>query len=316
MKAVNLLLLTRRFALPLCLLALTAPVFAHGDEAAEQKETQIVPFGKGSDGYKDGPAPVVAVGVPKDLDARVRIDQKMDAPIPLALPFKDETGRSVTLGQFFTGKPVIINLIQLKCDQLCSAELEMMGASLRELKFSVGKEFDIVTVSIDPTETPAIAAAAKEERLKDYGRASAQNGWHFLTGSEKSIKALAQSVGYKYIWDKPHNQYIHPDGLILITADGHVSRYFLRLEYAAQDLRFGLMDASKNKIGSILDKLAQTCFHYNPVTGKYSFQIMAFLRWATGATILGGLTGIAMMLGLEKRKNKGGKVLPPVLKQA
>lgn len=241
-------------------------------------------------------------GVPKDLNDKVGVEQKLDAQVPLNLEFKDEDGKTVTLGQYFGKKPVMITMLQLTCDQVCSAQLGAMAVSLNELQFTAGKEFELITVSIDPRESPLIAKDAKEEQVKGYNRPGVEQGWHFLTGTEKNTKALANALGIKYIWEPGSKQYIHPDGIVLVTPDGHISRYFLQLNYNPRDLRFSLIEASKQKIGSFVDQIALSCFHYNPVTGKYTFQIMAFLRVAAIAFIAGGLLAIGLMLSWDKKR--------------
>ncbi len=257
-------------------------------------------------------------GVPADLAQKVGVDQNIDQQVPLQLKFKDETGKTVSLSDYFGKKPVMITMLQMTCDQVCSAQLGAMTASFNEMPFSVGKEFEVLNVSIDPREGPLIAQDAKDERLKDYKRPSAKEGWHFLTGDATNIKALAKSLGIRYIWHEPSKQYIHPDGIVLATPDGKISRYFLSLDYQPRDLKFSIMEASKDRVGSVIDHLALSCFHYNPDTGKYSFQIMSFLRVVGAAFVLGCLAAIGGMVAMEKRRNnaskKGGS--SPQLKQA
>ncbi|RYX86797.1 SCO family protein [bacterium] len=257
-------------------------------------------------------------GVPKDLAQKVGVDQKLHEPLPLQLQFKDETGKSVVLGDYFGKKPVMITMLQMTCDQICSAQLGAMTASLNEMQFSAGKEFEILNVSIDPREGPLIAQDAKDERLKEYTRPTAKEGWHFLTGDAKNIKALSKALGIRYIWHEPTKQYIHPDGIVVATPEGKISRYFMSLDYQPRDLKFAVMEASKDRVGTVIDHIALSCFHYNPNTGKYSFQIMSFLRVIGGAFVLGCLAAIGGMVALEKRRGsaskKGGS--SPQLKQA
>ncbi|HEX8463762.1 MAG TPA: SCO family protein [Abditibacterium sp.] len=293
-----------RIAAPLCLLAALSPAFADGEGhvAPQGLPNPAEKLGKNNFDFTapDG-------GVPKDLASRVRIEQKVDARLPLNLQFQDEMGKKVTLGQYFGKKPVMITMLQLQCDQLCSAQFQAMTGSFNELQFSAGKEFDVLTVSIDPREGPLIAENAKEEQLKGYNRAGAAKGWHFLTGDEKNVKALAAAVGIKYIWDEGSKQFIHPDGIVMATPDGRVARYFMKLDYNPRDLRFSIIEASKERVGTVIDQIALSCFHYNPQTGKYSFQVMSFLRVAGIATVLGGLLGIALMVMMEKKRGRGGK---------
>lgn len=258
-------------------------------------------------------------GVPKDLAQKVGVDQKIDDQVPLQLKFKDETGKSVQLSDYFGKKPVMITMLQMTCDQICSAQLGAMTASMNEMPFSAGKEFEVLNVSIDPREGPLIAQDAKDERLKEYTRPTAKQGWHFLTGDAQNIKALAKALGIRYIWHEPTKQYIHPDGIIVATPEGKISRYFLSLDYQPRDLKFAVMEASKDRVGTVIDHIALSCFHYNPNTGKYSFQIMSFLRVVGGAFVLGCLAAIGGMVALEKKRrngasNKGGS--SPQLKQA
>ena len=244
-------------------------------------------------------------GAPKDLEKRVRIEQNLNKSVPLNLEFKDEDGKIVTLGQFYKGRPVMLSMLQLTCDQVCSAQFSVMAQNFNDSQFgfNLGKEFEMITVSIDPREGPLIAKDVREEQLKSYLPANRKGGWHFLTGDQKNIKALSNALGVKYIWDEGSKQYIHPDGLILTTPDAKISRYFMQLDYGPRDLRFSLIEASKEKIGTVVDRFALSCFHYNPVTGKYSFRIMSFLRWVGGAFVLGGLLSIGLMLRMEKRRN-------------
>lgn len=256
--------------------------------------------GKSGDNYFDYTDP--DKGVPQEWKGKVGIDQKMDAPVPADLKFKDETGKSVTLGSYLGKKPVMLTMVQFTCTMLCSAQMQAMTSSLCDLDYTAGKQFEVLTVSIDPRETPAIGQGAKEEQLATYKRPEAKEGWHFLTGDEANVKALAKAIGYRYFWDGKSNQYVHPDGIVLLTPSGHISRYFMRLEYHPRDLRFGIIEASQGQIGTVLDQVALSCFHYNPVTGKYSFQVMAFLRIMAIGTILGGVAGIGLMLMKEKRR--------------
>ena len=247
-------------------------------------------------------------GAPADLANRVGVDQKLDAKVPLDLEFKDENGKSVKLGDYFGKKPVLITMLQLTCDQVCSAQFGAMEAAFKDAAFGFtpGKEFEILTVSIDSKETPLIAKDVQQEQLKNLGNSEATEGWHFLTGNEKSTKALAKTLGIKYIWDDNSKQYIHPDGIVMATPDGHVSRYFMRLDYKPRDLRYSIIEASKDRVGTIIDQIALSCFHYNPATGKYTLQIMIFLRLIGGAFVLGSVGAIALSVMREKRAPKAG----------
>ncbi len=264
-----------------------APAFAHGDEKGSER------------GDLDH-------DTPKALMAQVGITQKIDNAVPLDAKFTDENGKVVRFGQLLGKKPVILNMISYTCTQVCTAEAEVIQNTLKDLPFRVGKEFDFVTVSIDERDTTAMAQAHQKESVDNYRHKESVKGWHFLTGDKTSIKSLADSVGFRYAFDPVSKEYLHPDGLIILTPDGRVSRYFYRLEYPARDVKFGLMEASQNKIGTPLDKFAISCFHYNPTTGKYDVAITAILRLAGIATVLGMMLGIWLMLRAEKKRNPGG----------
>ena len=270
---------------------------------------QAAPVNAGKDGQNVFNYTAPNGGAPDDLVNRVGIDQKLDAKIPLDLEFKDESGKAVKLGDYFNQKkPVLITMLQLTCDQVCSAQFGAMEASFKDpgFGFTPGQEFEILTVSIDPKESPMIAQDVKEEQLKNLGIAGAEKGWHFLTGNQKNTKELAKALGIKYIWDEGSKQYLHPDGIVMATPDGHVSRYFMRLNYNPRDLRYSIIESSKDRIGTFIDQIALTCFHYNPVTGKYTLQIMMFLRLVGVAFVLGSVGAIAIAVIREKRGPKAG----------
>ncbi len=247
-------------------------------------------------------------GAPADLVSRVGIDQNLDAKIPLDLQFKDEDGKTVELADYFGKKPVLITMLQLTCDQVCSAQFGAMNTAFKDPKFGFtpGKEFEILTVSIDPKETPMIAKDVQDERIKDLGKPEAREGWHFLTGTKENTRALAKALGIKYIWEEKNGQFIHPDGIVMATPDGHVSRYFMRLDYDPRAMRYSIVEASKDRVGTIIDQIALSCFHYNPTTGKYTLQFMLVLRLLGGAFVLGSVGAIAFALMREKRGPKPG----------
>jgi len=234
-------------------------------------------------------------GVQEQTIKQVRLDQQLNAQVPLDLPFRDETGKSVRLGDYFGSKPVMLVLIQYRCTMLCNEEMNILLDSLKKMQFTPGKEFNLLIVSIDPREQPDLAADKKKSYLEAYGRPAAAAGWHYLTGADSSIKPLAQSVGFHYAYDAHTDQYAHPDGVILVTPQGKVSRYFFRLEYPARDMRLGLVEASSNQIGSAIDAIALLCFHYNPTTGKYSLALMKVVRLAGILTVLAMAVGVVVL---------------------
>lgn len=216
----------------------------------------------------------------------VGIEQHLDGQIPPGLVFRDETGNTVRLGDYFGKRPMILNLVYYQCPMLCGEVLSGLTSSLRVLKFNVGEEFDVLTVSFDPRETPEMAAAKKTEYLKRYGRAGAAAGWHFLTGPQASIDALTRAVGFQYQYDSKTGQFAHTTAILVLTPEGKISQYYYGIEYAPKDLRLGLVQASENKIGTVVDQILLYCYHYNPDTGKYGAVISRVLQLAGVATML------------------------------
>ncbi len=230
--------------------------------------------------------------VPPEKDTRplllqkVSSDQKLGAQLPLRAEFRDEYGNQVALGQYFHQKPVILSLVYYQCPMLCTQVLNGMVSSFLPLSFSAGKDFEVVTVSFDPRETPEMAAAKKETYLKRYGRPSAYDGWHFLTGDKASIDALTEAVGFHYAFDPKLNQFAHASGIMIITPEGKVAQYYYGIEYSPRDLRLGLIEASKNKIGTLVDQVLLYCYHYDPSTGRYGAIAMRMMRIGGAATVL------------------------------
>jgi len=241
----------------------------------------------------------------------VGIEQHLDFQVPPDLAFVDDTGRPVKLGDYFGKKPLILNLVYYNCPMLCGEELAGLSAALKMVKFDIGNQFEIVTVSFNPKETPAIAAAKKQEYIKRYGRPSAASGWHFLTGSPESINALTRAVGFEYQYDESKNQYAHATAIMVLTPQGRISRYFYGVEFPPKDLRMGLVEASQGKIGNAVDQVLLYCYHYDANAGKYGAVVTNMLKIGGGLTILllGGM--ILVFLYLEKsvtRRNKWSHV--------
>jgi len=192
---------------------------------------------------------------PPKLPGEVSIKQNLDAQLPLDLMFRDESGRIVRLRDYFRGKPVLLNFMYYRCPMLCSMVMEGLSSGLTELKFDVGRQFDVITVSIDPRDMPEQAAAKKDKYIKRYGRLGASGGWHFLTGNESAIHKLTDAAGFHYAYDPEGDQFAHGTVLIVTTPEGRISRYLYGFEYKARDLRLGLVEASANKTGSASDQL-------------------------------------------------------------
>ena len=217
----------------------------------------------------------------------VGIEQHLDEQIPADLSFRDETGKPVHLGDYFGKKPMILNLVYYNCPMLCGEVLSGLEGALRVLKFDVGKEFDVLTVSFDPRETPDMATKKKAEFLKRYGRAGAAEGWHFLTGPQESIDALTKAAGFQYQYDPKTGQFAHATAIMILTPEGKIAQYYYGVDYAPKDLRLGLIQASENKIGTLADQVLLYCYHYDPTTGKYGAIISRVLKLAGIATLLG-----------------------------
>lgn len=232
----------------------------------------------------------------------VGIDQRLNNQVPLDLTFRDESGREVRLREYFTAKPVILTPVYYSCPMLCTQVLNSLTESLSDLRFNVGREFTVVTVSFDPRETPQAAAAKKELYLRRYGRGGAEAGWHFLTGDEESIKQLMEAVGFRYRFDPETNQFAHASGIMVLTPEGRVARYFYGIGYSPRDLRLGLVEASANKIGTPVDQVLLLCYHYDPLTGRYSRVTMSFVRLGGALTLLALAMLVFWMLRQERPK--------------
>lgn len=216
----------------------------------------------------------------------VGIEQNLNEQIPPDLTFRDETGKAVRLGDYFGKKPMILNLVYYQCPMLCGEVLSGLESALRVLKFDVGKEFDVLTVSFDAKETPEMASAKKAEFLKRYGRPGAEKGWHFLVGPQTSIDALTKAAGFQYEYDPKSGQFAHATAIMVLTPEGKIAQYYYGVEFAPKDLRLGLVQASQNKIGNLVDEVLLYCYHYDPDTGKYGAVVSRVLKLAAGATIL------------------------------
>jgi protein SCO1 len=242
--------------------------------------------------------PNQGIGVRPELLKQVGVDQKLNDEIPLNLAFRDEHGRPVELAQFFGSKPVILTLVYYNCPMLCTQVLNGLDRSLEVLPLEIGKDFNVVTVSIDPTDRPVVAEAKQAMYAGMYRRPGAQYGWHFLTGDEPQIKQLADSVGFRYAYDPDSKQYAHASAIMLLTPAGKISRYFYGVSYPERDLRLGLVEASQGKIGSPVDAVLLFCYHYDPHTGKYGLLISRVLQLGGILTVLvGGIFLIFLFRG-------------------
>lgn len=253
---------------------------------------------------------------PKIADG-VGIDQKLNAAIPLDLTFRDENNQLVPLREYFGDKPVVLELVYFNCTSLCPMTLMESVNSLKRVSLEPGRDYSVVVVSIDPHDTPRMAA----EKKSDYGYLFSQKpvrslanynaGWHFLTGSAENAKKLADAVGFHYRWDEATKQFVHAGGIMVATPDGRVSRYFYGIQYAPPDLRMSLVEAAKHLIGTPVDYVTLFCFHYDPSQGKYTLAIVNVLKLAAGAT----LVGLAVLFYFLMRKDKKKKDLQPSWKE-
>jgi len=231
----------------------------------------------------------------------VAFEQKLDQQLPLDLTFRDSGGQTVRLREYFGRKPVLLNFVYYRCRDLCPLLSDGLVRALRPLSFDIGKEFDVVTVSFDPTDTAEAAARAKDEYLKKYRRSGAGDGWHVLIGSPTAISQLAGAAGFRYTYDDKKNEFAHATGIVVVTPQGKISRYYYGIEFSPRDLRLGLIEAAAGKIGSPIDQLLLFCYHYDPLTGRYTMIITRMLRVAAGATVLALAGLIVFMLRREHR---------------
>jgi protein SCO1/2 len=255
-----------------------------------------------------GPAPgervstaVPPAGQMPELLQEVGLDQKLNTQVPLNLRFKDEDGRVVTLGDYFGKRPVILTLNYFECPMLCTEVLNGLVSALGVMNFSVGKEFDVVTVSFDPRDTPERARQKKAAYLGRYKRPGSESGWHFLTGSDHEIAALTRAVGFRYAYNAKAGQFAHASGVMVATPEGRLSHYFYGIEYGPRDLRLALVEASDHKIGSAVDQVLLACFHYDPSSGRYSMAVMTAVR-AAGVAMVGLIAGAIVLMRRRERR--------------
>ncbi len=255
---------------------------------------------------KYDPSQASSNGIPKTLK-KVGIEQKLNSKVPFDAKFKNAKGEEVKLGDYFgKGKPVILALVYYECPMLCNEVLNGLTGSLKGISFDVGKEFDVVAISFDARENekPNLAKNKKEGYLERYNRPGSENGWHFLTGKQSEIDKVTEAVGFTYTFDEKTNQFAHAGGIMVITPEGKLSRYFYGIDYSPKDVKFGIMESSKNKIGNPVEQLYLYCYHYDPSTGKYGFAIFNVLRLAGVATLI----GLAVMFFVFWRRGKAKKL--------
>jgi protein SCO1/2 len=222
----------------------------------------------------------------------VGFEPPLNGPMPLDLPFRDETGRSVQPRQYFGQKPVVLAFVYYGCPMLCDQVEQGVVGVLRMLSFNPGRDYDVIFISFDSRETPEMAAEKKKKALAHFRRPETDSGWHFLTGSNESIEAATKAANFRFSFDSKNNLFAHASGVLLLTPDGHISRYFYGIEYPGRDMRLGLVDASAGKIGSPVDRVLLFCYHYDPAAAAYSASILKIVRLAGVLTILCLVGGI------------------------
>ncbi len=246
--------------------------------------------------------PRLPAGERPPIIREIGFDQRLGERVPLDAALRDEAGKTVRLGDYFGRKPVVLNLVYFDCPMLCTVSLNGLASALDLVSFTPGQEFELVTISFDPRETPGLAATKKKTYLARYRRPSAGAGWHFLTGDQASIDRVTKAVGFRYAWDDETRQFAHPAGLVVLTPAGTIARYMFGIEYAPRDLRLALVESGEGKIGGPVDDFLLYCYQYNPLTGRYSARILGVVR------VLGVLTVLALggfILTMRRRERAG-----------
>lgn len=248
------------------------------------------------------PGPLPETPPPPSMLNRVGVDQKLNAQLPLDLPFTDEHGNAVRLGDYFNrGRPVLLNFVYFGCPSLCTMTLTGVVGATKPLSLTMGRDYDVITISFDPTEGPELAARKKASYRRLFGRSEMDGGWHFLTGGADSIRQITDAVGYRYVYDEHTKQFAHGSAIMVATPGGRLSHYLYGLEYAPKNLRLALVESAEGKIGSVADQILLMCYQYDPASGKYGFAIMTALRAGGILTMLALGTFIGVSLYRDRR---------------
>jgi protein SCO1/2 len=263
-------------------------------------------------GFKQEPG-MVSSAIPAPL-REIGFDQHLDQKLPLDLTFRDEQNRAVRLGDFFGQRPVVLSFVYYECPMLCTQVLNAMASTFGVLSLEPGTDFEIVSVSFDPRDTPALAREKKALALERYPRPGAAAAWHFLSGDQASITQLTRAAGFRYAWDEATKQFAHPTGIIVVTPDGRPARYLFGIDYGPRDLRLALIEAGQGRIGTAVDSLLLYCYHYDPMNGRYGLIVMRLIRIAGAATVLLLTAFIVVMVRRERRVRPDipGQPHPPV----
>ncbi len=233
---------------------------------------------------------------------QVTFEQRLNETVPLETPFHDEAGHDVKLGDYFGAQPVVLVMAYFRCPMLCTQVLNGLVEGLRESELTIGKDFRVVTISFDPSDSPRMAAAKKANYVRAYADPRAAADWHFLTGSKESIDRVARAIGFRYAYDEASDQYAHAAGIVVLTPEGKISRYFYDVHYPGRDLRLGLVEASQNRIGTAIDQVLLFCFHYDPTAGRYGAAVLNFVRAGGVLTVMVLAVFFAVMMRGERRR--------------
>ena len=242
---------------------------------------------------------------PAGLPVKLRgigIEQRLGETVPADVPFLDESGRTVTLGSIAPGRPILLAMVYYRCTMLCNQILNGVVRGLRPLSLQPGRDFDVVAISIDPTEDPTLAAGKRDHYVQSYSRTARPEGWHFLTGTQQSITAVADAVGFHYRYDPPTKLFLHASGVMVLTPRQRIARYFYGVEYEPKDLKLGLIEGSGNRIGSRVDQILLFCYHYDPTQGKYSAAVLNLIQAGGALTLLALAGGLAWLWRNDLRR--------------
>jgi protein SCO1 len=231
----------------------------------------------------------------------IEFEQRLDAAVPLDVELTAEDGARTTLEEQLSGRPAILALVYFECPMLCTLVMNGIVGALRAVALEPGRDFDVIAVSIDPRETPALARKAKTSLLKRYAKPNTEGGWHLLVGEKEQIDRIAKAIGFAYQWDERTQQYAHAAGFVVLTPEGRTAHYFYGVEYSPRDLRLALVEASQGRIGGLVDRVLLYCYHYDPEKGRYGLAIMRVIRIAGGLTVLALLLSIRRAIRKERR---------------
>lgn len=274
-------------ALILGMLTIAAPMYAQ----------------EGVGGTTEDAGPATNIGQLPNILQGVNFDQNLGAQVPLEAKFVDSRGNAVTLGDYFGKKPVVLILAYYKCPLLCPEVLHGAAESFKKISFRIGDQYNVVTISINPKEGPALAAKMKQTYVGVYGDPSAASGWHFLTGTAPEIKRVADAVGFHFKYIPQLDQYAHAAGIVVLTPEGKVAQYFYGIKYRPEDLRLALVQSSKEKIGSVVDQVLLFCCTYDPDTGRYHALIARVLAICGAITIVLVGGGLFLLFRMESKGN-------------